>query len=117
MEWRTPRTNVSGVCRRFPAARFAEVSLAQTQVAVGGDRRCPRWMNPGCWPSFRRKMRKVVYVTDPEGNLGYFQQCLARSNGAYVEDGEIVLQKDWVLVVRARLLRIQFSFPLASVVR
>lgn len=54
-------------------------------------------------------MHKVVYITDPEGNLGYFEQCLSRSKGAYLEDGEIVLHKDWILVVRARRLRLKGS--------
>jgi len=45
------------------------------------------------------KMHKVVYVTDPEGNLEYFSHCIHMSNGAYYQDGDLILRKDWMLVV------------------
>jgi len=43
-------------------------------------------------------MHKVVFITDPEGNIEYFKTCVRMSNGAYYEDEEIVLRKGWILV-------------------
>ena len=51
--------------------------------------------------SARRMGKSVVYVTDPEGNLAYFARCITQSNGAYLEDGELLLRKGWLFVVRA----------------
>ncbi|KAG8458321.1 hypothetical protein KFE25_005168 [Diacronema lutheri] len=42
--------------------------------------------------------KSVVYVTDPEGNLAYFARCITQSNGAYLEDGELLLRKGWLFV-------------------
>jgi len=44
-------------------------------------------------------MKKVVFLTDPEGNLGYFEQCINQSNGAYYDpSGELKLRPEWTFV-------------------
>lgn len=55
---------------------------------------------------------KVAYVTDPEGNLSYFDLCISMAKGVHLkavdEEGvrkDIHLEDGWVLVVRSALPR------------